>query len=54
MTLQELKTAVLKHVSADWVRENFGKLTLKQTWEDAYDRLSEFHANISPLFDRVD
>lgn len=40
-TIQDLKAVVLEHVSADWVRENFGKLTLKQTWQAAYDRLSE-------------
>jgi hypothetical protein len=38
LTIQQLKTAVLEHVSADWVRENFGKLTLKSTWQKAYDR----------------
>jgi hypothetical protein len=42
MTLQQLKTAVLEQVSADWVRENFGKLTLKATWQAAYDRCQEF------------
>jgi hypothetical protein len=44
MTFQQLKTAVLEQVSADWVRENFGKLTLKATWQDAYDRCQEFIA----------
>jgi hypothetical protein len=43
-TINELKTKVLENVSADWVRENFGKLTLKETWHDAYDRLSEIIA----------
>ncbi len=44
-TIQDLKTVVLEHVSADWVRSNFGKLTLKSTWQAAYDRLSESIAN---------
>lgn len=44
LTIQQLKSAVLEHVSADWVRENFGKLTLKSTWEAAYERCSEFVA----------
>jgi hypothetical protein len=41
LTIQQLKTSVLEHVSADWVRENFGKLTLKSTWQKAYDRTRE-------------
>ncbi|MGL5061901.1 MAG: hypothetical protein ACRC62_18175 [Microcoleus sp.] len=41
LTIQDLKTVVLEHVSSDWVRENHGKLTLKATWQAAYDRLSE-------------
>jgi hypothetical protein len=44
LTVQQLKEATLKHVSADWVRENYGKLTLKATWQDAYDRCQEFIA----------
>jgi hypothetical protein len=49
MTLQELKAEVLKHVSADWVRETYGKLTLKSTWQDAYDRLSEICVQVMPV-----
>jgi hypothetical protein len=44
LTIQQLRAAVLEYVSAEWVRENFGKLTVKQTWQDAYDRCSEFIA----------
>lgn len=47
MTLNELKAAVRAlfngnhEVANHWVKENFGNLTKKQTWQDAYDRLSE-------------
>lgn len=44
LTIQQLKSEVLKHVSAEWVRETYGKLTLKQTWQDAYDRTREYAA----------
>jgi hypothetical protein len=44
LTIQQLKTAVLEQVSADWVRQNHGKLTLKSTWQAAYDRCQEFIA----------
>lgn len=40
-TIQQLKSAVLAHVPAAWVRDNFGKLTLKSTWEAAYENLAE-------------
>lgn len=40
-TIQQLKSAVLAHVPAEWVKENFGKLTLKATWEAAYENLAE-------------
>jgi hypothetical protein len=42
MKIQELKVQVRRFVSDEWVRENFGKLTRKATWEDAYDRCKEF------------
>jgi hypothetical protein len=44
MTFQTLKATVLQHVTADWVRENFGDLRRRETWEDAYDSCSEFIA----------
>jgi hypothetical protein len=53
MTIQELKEATLKHVSADWVRENFGKLTLKATWEAVYDRTHEYAAAVKEQADQA-
>jgi hypothetical protein len=44
MTFQTLKDTVLQHVTADWVRDNFGDLRRRETWEAAYDRCSEFIA----------
>ena len=47
MNFNEIKAAVRElfngnHETANhWVKENFGNLTRKQTWQDAYDRLSE-------------
>jgi hypothetical protein len=50
MTLDQLKAAVLKHVSSDWVEENFGDLAMLETWEDAYDRCAEFVASDADQF----
>lgn len=50
MTLEQLKAAVLKHVSTDWVEENFGDLDMIATWEDAYDRCAEFIASDADQF----
>jgi hypothetical protein len=46
MQLAELKTTVLSipGITADWVRDNFGDLRRRDTWEAAYDRASEFIA----------
>ncbi len=46
MQLSELKTNVLSipGITAEWVRDNFGDLRLKATWQAAYDRASEFIA----------
>jgi hypothetical protein len=44
MTLTDLKTATLKHVTAEWVRDTFGDLRRRDTWEAAHDRCSEFIA----------
>jgi hypothetical protein len=46
MTFAEIKTAVLAipGIDADWVRDTFGDLRKRETWEIAYDRCSEFIA----------
>jgi hypothetical protein len=51
MTLAELKTAVRaqfdngNHETANqWVKESFGDLRKRETWQDAYDRCQEFIA----------
>jgi hypothetical protein len=42
MTLSEIKATVLQHVSSDWVRNHFGDLRRRETWESARERCSEF------------
>ncbi len=46
MQLSEIKTQVLTipGITAEWVRDNFGDLRLKATWQAAYNRCSEFIA----------
>jgi hypothetical protein len=44
MTFQTLKATVLQYVTADWVRDTFGDLRRRETWEAAYDRCAEFMA----------
>lgn len=46
MTFAEIKTAVLAipGIDADWVRDNFGDLRRRETWEAACDRCGEFIA----------
>jgi hypothetical protein len=41
MTIQELKTATLETMTAEYVRQTWGDLRKRSTWESAYSKAQE-------------
>jgi hypothetical protein len=44
MTIQELKTATLESMTAEYVRQTWGDLRKRSTWESAYSKAQEIAA----------